>query len=102
MATCPQPIGHAEGLSKSRKASQENKISEHCNTERSKIVKQNDVAFFWDEDYKGYIAEAVGLPGCFSQGKTMEEAIGNIKDAIKGYLYVERKHKKKHLNSSEK
>lgn len=57
------------------------------------MVEKYGVVFFWDEEYQGYVAEAVGLPGCFSQGKTMEEAIENIKDAIKGYLYVERKNK---------
>jgi predicted RNase H-like HicB family nuclease len=56
-----------------------------------KMVEKYGVVFFWDEEYQGYVAETVGLPGCFSQGKTMEEAIENIKDAIKGYLYVERK-----------
>ena len=56
------------------------------------MVEKYGVVFFWDDEYKGYVAEAVGLPGCFSQGKTMEEAIENIKDAIKGYLLVERKH----------
>jgi predicted RNase H-like HicB family nuclease len=55
------------------------------------MVEKYGVVFFWDEEYEGYVAEAVGLPGCFSQGKTMEEAIENIKDAIKGYIYVERK-----------
>ena len=58
------------------------------------MVEKYGVVFFWDEEYEGYVAEAVGLPGCFSQGKTMEEAIENIKDAIKGYLFVERKNKK--------
>ncbi len=57
------------------------------------MVEKYGVVFFYDEEYSGYVAEAVGLPGCFSQGKTMEEAIENIKDAIKGYLYVERKNK---------
>lgn len=27
-----------------------------------------------------------------SQGKTIDEALNNIKDAIKGWLYVERKY----------
>ncbi len=27
-----------------------------------------------------------GLPGCWSQGKTEEEALENIKDAIESYL----------------
>ena len=50
------------------------------------------VIFTYDPEYEGYIAEAVSLPGCVSQGKTMDEAIANIKDAIQGYLYVEEKH----------
>ncbi|MDP6979772.1 MAG: type II toxin-antitoxin system HicB family antitoxin [Myxococcota bacterium] len=29
-----------------------------------------------------------GLPGCWSQGDTEEEAIRNIQDAIAGYLAV--------------
>jgi predicted RNase H-like HicB family nuclease len=32
------------------------------------------------------------LPGCVSQGKTMDETITNIKEAIQGYLYVQEKH----------
>jgi len=50
------------------------------------------VIFYRDEEYDGYIAETIGLPGCVSQGKTMEEAITNIKDAIEGYILVEKKH----------
>ena len=29
-----------------------------------------------------------GLPGCWSQGDTEEEALENIEDAIRGYLSV--------------
>ncbi|WP_009547300.1 type II toxin-antitoxin system HicB family antitoxin [Crocosphaera subtropica] len=50
------------------------------------------VIFTYDPEYEAYVAEAVSLPGCVSQGKTMDEAITNIKDAIQGYLYVEEKH----------
>jgi predicted RNase H-like HicB family nuclease len=32
------------------------------------------------------VAECPSLPGCISQGKTREEALNNIRDAIKGYL----------------
>jgi predicted RNase H-like HicB family nuclease len=35
-----------------------------------------------------YVAEVPALPGCFSQGKTHEEAIANIKEAIEGWLEV--------------
>lgn len=35
----------------------------------------------------GYIVvECPSLPGCISQGKTREEAIENIKDAIQVYI----------------
>lgn len=35
----------------------------------------------------GYlVAECPSLPGCISQGKTKEEAIANIKEAILGYI----------------
>ncbi|MEW6286675.1 MAG: type II toxin-antitoxin system HicB family antitoxin [Chloroflexota bacterium] len=33
-----------------------------------------------------YVAECPSLPGCISQGKTREEAIANIKEAIEGYI----------------
>jgi predicted RNase H-like HicB family nuclease len=37
-----------------------------------------------DRDEDGYwIVECPSIPGCFSQGDTREEAIENIKDAIK-------------------
>ncbi len=35
---------------------------------------------------EGYAVWVPGLPGCWSQGNTEEEAIVNIKDAIKVYL----------------
>ena len=34
----------------------------------------------------GYWVEMPALPGCASQGETMEEALENVKDAIKLYL----------------
>lgn len=33
-----------------------------------------------------WIAECPSLPGCVSQGRTREEAIANIKEAIEGYV----------------
>ena len=35
---------------------------------------------------EGYAVLVPGLPGCWSQGRTEEEALENIKDAIQGYL----------------
>ncbi|HEY4721754.1 MAG TPA: type II toxin-antitoxin system HicB family antitoxin [Anaerolineae bacterium] len=39
-----------------------------------------------------FVAECPSLPGCISQGKTRDEAIANIKDAIAGYLASLKKH----------
>lgn len=50
------------------------------------------VIFTFDPEYQGYVAEVPEISGCVSQGKTLDEAIENIKDAIKGYLYVLAKH----------
>ena len=36
----------------------------------------------------GYTISVPSLPGCISYGKTFEEAIEMIKDAIKGWLAV--------------
>jgi predicted RNase H-like HicB family nuclease len=33
-----------------------------------------------------WVAECPSLPGCISQGRTKEEAIANIKEAIEGYI----------------
>ena len=33
-----------------------------------------------------WVAECPSLPGCISQGKTREEAIANIREAIQGYI----------------
>jgi len=37
---------------------------------------------------EGYSASVPGLPGCWSQGATEEEALENIQDAIQEYLGV--------------
>ncbi len=42
-----------------------------------------------EEDEEGFfVVEVPALPGCLSQGKTREEALSNIKEAIAGWLEV--------------
>ncbi len=49
------------------------------------IIEQDEAGY--------YVAEVPALPGCLSQGKTHEEAVANIKEAIGGWLEVmESKH----------
>lgn len=37
---------------------------------------------------EGYAVWVPGLPGCWSQGRTEEEALENIREAIQDYLYT--------------
>ena len=37
---------------------------------------------------EGYSVSVPGLPGCWSQGETEDEALHNIEDAIREYLEV--------------
>ena len=48
--------------------------------------------FTYDPEYKGYVVEVPELPGCLSQGRTIEEAEENIRDAIRGVLASMEKH----------
>ncbi len=41
-----------------------------------------------DSEFDGYVAFVLSLPGCVSQGKTEQEALTNVEDAIEGYLQV--------------
>ena len=46
-----------------------------------------------EQDEDGFIiAGCPALPGCHSQGRTEEEAIANIREAIRGYIASMRRH----------
>ena len=54
-------------------------------------VRKLLVVFQTDED--GWeVASCPTLPGCHSQGRTREEALDNVREAIKGYLASLREH----------
>ncbi|MBT3266619.1 type II toxin-antitoxin system HicB family antitoxin [Candidatus Poribacteria bacterium] len=44
-----------------------------------------------DED-GGFVVESPTMPGCISQGDTVEEALENIRDVIDGWVRVQRDH----------
>ncbi len=41
-----------------------------------------------DDGNTGYVAEVAELPGCISQGATIEEAAAGVRDAMLGWLSV--------------
>lgn len=43
------------------------------------------VLLYQDED-GFWVAECPSLPGCATQGRTKEEALRNIREAIQGYI----------------
>ena len=46
-----------------------------------------------EQDEDGiFVATVPALPGCISEGKTRQEALKNIEDAIVGYLASLKKH----------
>jgi len=45
------------------------------------IIKKGEAGY--------YVARCPALKGCWSQGRTSEEALENIKEAIEGWLEVE-------------
>lgn len=56
------------------------------------VVEQDEAGY--------YFAEVPALPGCLSQGKSRQEAIKNIHEAVEGWLEVmesKRKMRKKKL-----
>jgi predicted RNase H-like HicB family nuclease len=67
-------------------------------TERTYTVnvskKEFKVILHPDLENGGYWVECPELPGCSSQGDSVEEALDMIKDAIKGHLEVEEELKK--------
>ncbi len=48
---------------------------------RVRVVLEQDEDGFW-------VAEVPAMPGCLSQGKTRQEALTNICEAIEGWLEV--------------
>ena len=58
-------------------------------TETVRIGKRRFTAVLHhDAEAGGYWVECPGLPGCLSQGDTVEEALEMIRDAIRGHLAV--------------
>jgi len=57
--------------------------------------KSYEIVLHTDTEDGGFWVECPSLPGCDSQGDTVEEALEMVKDAIKGHLAVASERKKK-------
>jgi antitoxin HicB len=75
------------------------KLSDRETIEPSRIITQATngatykFAITLKQDEDGYIVVSCpALPGCHSQGRTEQEAISNIKEAIRGYIASMKQH----------
>jgi predicted RNase H-like HicB family nuclease len=64
------------------------KLCENCRVERyATVIHEDPEGGFW--------AEVPALPGCYSQGETMDELMANVREAIAGVLEVMREQGKR-------
>ncbi len=56
----------------------------NCFTGNTELSMRQVIIYPGEDQY--YVAECPSLPGCISQGKTREETISNIREAIEGYI----------------
>ncbi|MEI6430032.1 MAG: type II toxin-antitoxin system HicB family antitoxin [Pseudanabaena sp. ELA607] len=55
---------------------------------KNKSKKMKLKAIIYPAEEGGYWAEVPALPGCITEGDTMEEILNNLQDAIEGWLEV--------------
>ena len=63
------------------------------------MIMRFDVVIIEDEEAGGYVGIVPSLPGCQSQGETIDELMKNIKEAIELYLETLDKEEKEELLS---
>ena len=49
----------------------------------------NFKAIIHEEQTGGYWAEVPALPGCATQGETIDELLANLREAIEGWLPID-------------
>ena len=60
--------------------------------EADKVRVRIPVILTPDDEDGGFVVESPTMPGCISQGETVDEAMDNIRDAIEGWVEVQREH----------
>jgi predicted RNase H-like HicB family nuclease len=63
-----------------------NRTAECLNCDNEDVT--NYAVVIHEEPEGGYWAEVPALPGCYSQGETVDELLANIREAIEGVLEV--------------
>ena len=45
-----------------------------------------EIIIYWSNDDNIFVAEVPELPGCMAHGKTQDEALANVKDAVQLWI----------------
>ena len=56
--------------------------------EKFQVIKQGIVFELEPEEEGGFTITAPSLPGCISYGKTIDESLEMIKDAMRGWIEI--------------
>ena len=56
-----------------------------------KLLYGIKISLLSDEDGGGYLVEVPDLPGCFTDGDTVEESVAKVEDAINGWIETAKK-----------
>jgi predicted RNase H-like HicB family nuclease len=49
-------------------------------------MERYEIIMYWSKEDEAFIAEVPELPGCMAHGDTQEEALANIKEAMRLWL----------------
>ncbi len=49
-------------------------------------MPKHEVIIYWSEEDHAFIAEVPELPGCAADGKTYQEALGNVEVVIQEWI----------------
>ena len=49
-------------------------------------IAHRGVTYQFEQTEGGYFAQVADLPGCFSEGETLDEAFANIREALDLYI----------------
>ncbi|BCV23833.1 type II toxin-antitoxin system HicB family antitoxin [Gelria sp. Kuro-4] len=56
------------------------------------MLRRFKVILEWDEEVGAYTVTVPALPGCVTQGRTVEESLERVREAITGYLKAMKLH----------
>ena len=58
-------------------------------TSTAEVLPNGFTAYVHTAEEGGYWAEVPALPGCLTQGESLDEVVENLNDAIQGWLSVQ-------------